>query len=437
MSGRSSDRDEAFDAVIVGARCAGSPLATHLACAGLRVCLVDRASFPSDTPSTHGVQPNGVEALERLGVLNRLRETSALIDRGLLAFDGLRVEVPSLTEAAGAPMLNARRIVLDEALLETAVEAGADTRPGVAVTGLLEAGGRVTGVETTGGPIRARLVVGADGARSTVSGLAGARTYAETPGRRIFLWAYFEGVPGEPEVWLGQQGDRAYLASTTDGGFYLAAVVEPIERHAEARSERERVYEDGIAAWPELQERIAGTRRVGPVRAMGRWTGFFRQAAGPGWALIGDAGHFKDPTPGQGIADALRQAETMASAISGTWGEDAALDAALRDWWAWRDRDAWEMYWLAQDMGPTDSAPILARELQLRLADDPELTRRFVRVLNHEIPASKLIPPKLVLPIIGRALAQRRGQRRAVLKELRNLAVNEFRRRPPRRLAKS
>lgn len=343
MSGRSSDRNDSFDVVIAGARCAGSPLAAHLARAGLSVCLVDRARFPSDTPSTHGVQPNGTEALGRLGVLDRLREGSALIDRGVLAFDGLRVEVPSLTEAAGAPMLNARRIVLDEVLLEAAVEAGAESRPGVAVTGLLESGDRVAGVETTDGPIRARLVVGADGARSTVARLAGARTYAETPGRRIFLWAYFEGVGGPTDVWLGQQGDRAYLASATDGGLYLAAVVEPIERHGEARAERERVYGDGIAAWPELRERIAGTRRVGPVRAMGRWTGFFREAAGPGWALVGDAGHFKDPTPGQGIADALRQAEKMASAIAGGWEEDAALDAALREWWKWRDEDAWEM----------------------------------------------------------------------------------------------
>jgi 2-polyprenyl-6-methoxyphenol hydroxylase-like FAD-dependent oxidoreductase len=421
------------DVVIVGARCAGSPLAIQLARAGLSVCLVDRASFPSDTPSTHGVQPNGVEALERLGVLDRLREDSALIDRGLLAFDGLRVEIPSLTEAAGAPMLNARRTVLDEALFEAAKEAGAQTRPGIAVTGLLESCGRVAGVETTGGPIHARLVVGADGARSTVARLAGARTYSETPGRRIFLWAYFEGVGGPTDVWLGQQGDRAYLASATDGGHYLAAVVEPVERHAQARSERDRVYDDGIAAWPELRERVAGATRVGPVRVMSRWTGFFRQATGPGWALVGDAGHFKDPTPGQGIADALRQAEAMASAVTRGWGEDASLDAALREWWKWRDEDAWEMYWLAQDMGPTDAAPILGRELQLRLAGDPELTRRFVRVLNHEVPASKLIDPKLAASMTWSALAHRRGQRRAVLRELRTLAVNEFRRRPPRR----
>jgi 2-polyprenyl-6-methoxyphenol hydroxylase-like FAD-dependent oxidoreductase len=425
-----------FDVVIVGARCAGSPLATHLARSGLKVCLVDRARFPSDTPSTHGVQPNGVEALERLGALERLRKESPLIDRGVLAFDDLRVEIPSLTEAAGAPMLNARRTVLDEALLETAVQAGVEARQGVSVTGLLESGGRVAGVETTDGPIGARLVVGADGARSTVARLAGARTYAETPGRRIFLWAYFEGVGGPTDVWLGQQGDRAYLASATDGGLYLAAVVEPIERHDEARAERDRVFRDGVAAWPELQERVAGAKMVGPVRAMGRWTGFFREAAGPGWALVGDAGHFKDPTPGQGIADALRQVERMASALTEGWEEDASLDAALRRWWKWRDEDAWEMYWLAQDMGPTDAAPILARELQLRLAEDPELTHRFVRVLNHEIPASKLIDPRLGLSMIWSALAQRRGQRRAVLGEVRELVVNEFRRRPPRRIVK-
>jgi hypothetical protein len=123
---------EDFDVIVVGARCAGSPLATLLARAGLRVCLLDRARFPSDTPSTHGVQPSGVTILERLGVLERLLEVATPIERGTIALDGARIEVDAISERLGAPMLNIRRIALDAVLLEAAGAAGAEVRTGTA-----------------------------------------------------------------------------------------------------------------------------------------------------------------------------------------------------------------------------------------------------------------------------------------------------------------
>jgi len=405
----------------------------HLCRAGLRVCLLDRATFPSDTPSTHGIQPSGVEALGRLGVLERLSKVSASVNHGRLAFDDMRVDIPDFTALLGAPMLNARRLVLDEILLEAAAAAGAEVRTGVAAKGLIKEGGRVAGIETSAGPVRAGLTIGADGARSTIARLVDARSYRETPGRRVFLWGYFEGVLEDESVWLGQVGDRGYLATPTDGGLFLAAVVEPLERLSRLRSEREQLHAEGIAAWPELADRLAGAQRVGALRAMGRWQGFFRRATGPGWALIGDAGHFKDPTPGQGIADALRQAETMAPAIAEAWGEARAVDAALRDWWRWRDRDAWEMYWFAQDMGSQELAPLLLGEFGAWLADNPEQAQEFLRVLNHEIPPSKFFTPRIMAPLVARAFASGRGRRRALARELRNLTVNEFRHRRPLR----
>lgn len=345
----------------------------------------------------------------------------------------MRVEIPDFVGLVGAPMVNARRVVLDEILLEAAADAGAEIRTGVAAKELIREGGRVVGVETSAGPIRAALTIGADGARSTVARLTGARSYRETPGRRLFLWGYYEGVPDDEAVWLGQVGDRAYLATPTDSGLFLAAVVEPIHRLDRMRSEREQLHAEGIEAWPELADRLAGAERVGPPRAMGRWQGFFREASGSGWALIGDAGHFKDPTPGQGIADALRQVETMAPAIAEAWGDERTLDAALRKWWAWRDRDAWEMYWFAQDMGSLELAPMLVDEFNAQLAAEPELAEGFLRVLNHETRPSKFFTARRMAPIVARAFAAGRGKRSALARELRNLAVNEFRHRRPLR----
>src|SRR5438067_10087901 len=117
--------DRRFDVVIVGARCAGAPLAVLLARAGLRVCLLDRSRFPSDTPSTHGIQPAGVRVLDDLGVGTRLREISPPIDDAVVALGRSRIEYRGITALLGSPMLNVRRMSLDALLVEAAAEAGA------------------------------------------------------------------------------------------------------------------------------------------------------------------------------------------------------------------------------------------------------------------------------------------------------------------------
>ena len=102
---------------------------------------------------------------------------------------------------------------------------------------------------------------------------------------------------------------------------------------------------------------VAGARRTGPPSLIARWTGYFRESAGPGWVLVGDAGHFKDPSPGQGITDALRQAERLAADVVAGLSGARSLDDAMRAWWRWRDRDAREMAWLAHDLGRGGRVP--------------------------------------------------------------------------------
>jgi menaquinone-9 beta-reductase len=417
---------ERFDVVIVGARCAGSPLATLLARAGLRVCVVDKARFPSDTPSTHMVQPVGVQILERLGVLDDLLKVAAPIEGGVAVFDDVRVELDGVRDLVGGPALNARRVTLDAILVEGAARAGAEVRTGLPVTGLVEEGGRVAGVTTPAGELRAPLVVGADGARSTVARLVGAGEYHRTPPGRIFLWAYFEGArPGHDGLWLGKLRDHAFLASPSDAGLFMAAVVPDIHRRDEVRADREAAFTAGLRDWPELEAALAGARRVGPIQLMSNWHGFFRESAGPGWVLVGDAGHFKDPTPGQGIADALRQVVKLAPAIERSLGGD---ERALRDWWSWRDRDAWEMYWFAHDLGAPGPTPLPLIEIQRRMSAEPRLAQGLMRVLNHDVPPSEVFRPGLFLRATSRALLTARGRRRTVLRDARVVVRNAVRR---------
>src|SRR5687767_4065457 len=153
--GTSSPRPDHFDVIVVGGRCAGAPLATLLARAGLRVCVVDRAQFPSDSPSTHGIQPTGVKVLRRLGVLDALLKVAPPIERGTFVLDGDRLECDGVSDLVGAPMVNVRRITLDAILLESAAQAGADVRTETAVTELVVERGRVAGVITPHGVLRA------------------------------------------------------------------------------------------------------------------------------------------------------------------------------------------------------------------------------------------------------------------------------------------
>jgi 2-polyprenyl-6-methoxyphenol hydroxylase-like FAD-dependent oxidoreductase len=391
--------------------------------------VVDRDAFPSDTPSTHGIQPAGVKILEQLGVLDSLLEVSEPIVSGTLILDQVRVEVSGLLDIVGAPMINVRRVTLDAILLDAAAEAGAEIRTGTAVTGLLEAKGRVVGVETNGGELCAPLVVGADGARSTVARLLGASEYLRTAPGRAFLWSYFEGVDVDPHrVWLGSIASHGFLASPTDAGLFMAAVTPSIDRRAELRRDRSGAYVAGLKHWPELDAIVATGKRAAPVQMMSRWHGFFRESAGPGWALIGDAGHFKDPTPGQGISDALRQAVELAKAIELSAGGGDDADTALREWWSWRDRDAWEMYWFAHDMGAPGSSGPLEREVMQRVADDPRLVADLVRVLNHDILPSKLFSTSLAVGALGGALMKNPGGRGQLLREAGTLARTQIHR---------
>lgn len=381
-----------YDVVVVGARCAGSPLAAMLARRGLRVCVLDRARFPSETPSTHVIQPCGVEILDEIGVLDSVLAHGAVpLDHFTLVYEDVRIEAALDVVRSATPGLCMRRAALDALLIEAAAAAGAEVRTGCRVTGVLtDDTGRVTGVQTPEGPVTARVTVGADGRHSIVAASTGAAKYLVTPPGRIPAWGYFAGVADtEARLRIGRIGDLAFLASPTDGGLYLAGIAIDVAVAREFHADRERAFAAGLAQWPELADLLAGAKRQGPIRVMSDWHGYFRRSAGRGWALVGDAGHFKDFTPAQGIADALRQAKTLAASIA-TGLELGETDAQLRNWWRWRDRDAYAMYWLARDMGVPAPATPLVTSIMRQVARSEEATGQLLRVLNHELPPAKL-----------------------------------------------
>ncbi|SHH10512.1 Dehydrogenase (flavoprotein) [Jatrophihabitans endophyticus] len=409
----SADVTAAADVVVVGARCAGASLAVHLARAGVRVRLLDKARFPSDTASTHIVQPRGTAALTRLGVADRLRAAgAAAIERLALRYDDVHLEAeyadararPALSTGT-TPGLSLRRTALDAILVDAARDAGAQVCTRTAVTGLLRDGtGRVCGVRTATGDIAAGVVVGADGRDSTVARLVGARRHSVYAAPRLAAWVYLRGARDDAgRLRIGRIGSSALIAVPAEDGLQLVGVVPSVRERTEFLADRDDCFERELRRWPELHELVAGAERVGPMRVVPDWQAYFRTSAGPGWVLSGDAGHFKDPAAAQGITDALRQAEWLASSLAASLPHGARhVDAATRDFARRRDDDCREMHWFAHDMGAAGPTGPLLRELVRGIArDDPML---FARVLNRDLAPSEVVTAGRLAHAAGAAL---------------------------------
>lgn len=427
---------ERFDVVVVGARCAGSPLAALLARRGLRVAVVERATFPRDTLSTHTFQAQALAFLARLGVAEKIVAAGAT----LVGRVDFRQEDFKFTEAfpqrpgdiGGTTSI--RRHLLDPILAEAAAEAGAELRMGTKVTGLVHERGRVAGVrierEGAQSTLLARVLVGADGRSSTVAGLVGARKYNVTANERFAYWSFFEGAtPGpDPAFVLHRWGERFVVALPADSGLHQAMVMPELRMLASFRADLEGSYMEHMRACEPVAEILSGARRVGKIFGMVRWECYFREAAGRGWVLVGDSGHFKDPCAGQGIQDAFRQAEALAPVIARALeGSDEAADQALAEWGAWRDWDAVGHYWLANDMGKAGAAPAPVVELGRWLLERGQLDE-LVDVFSHRSLPSEVITPPRLIAAVARLLARPGGDRRGLLRQLGPLVAENARR---------
>jgi flavin-dependent dehydrogenase len=327
-----------YDAIIVGARCAGSPTAMLLARKGYKALVVDKATFPSDTISTHLIHPLGVAALKRWGLLDRVLATGCPpID--LYAFDFGPFTItgaPALDEASDsyAP----RRTVLDKLLVDAASEAGAEVREGFTVEQLVTADGHVTGIRGHGQVVteHARVVIGADGRHSLVAEVVRPEQYNEKPKLLAGYYTYYSGLPmnGRFETYIRPQ--RGFAAWPTNDGLTLVIAGWPFAEFEANRKDIEGNYLTTLELAPSFADRVRAARReerfVGTAVA-----NYFRKPYGPGWALVGDAGYNKDFITAQGIQDAFRDAEFCAGALDETFSGARFFDVAMGEYQSTRD----------------------------------------------------------------------------------------------------
>ena len=381
--------------VVVGARAAGAATALLLARLGHAVVLVDRARFPSDTLSTHQIARPGVVQLRRWGLLQDVLDSGApALTQITFTLDGESTTRPVKNKAGVDLYVAPRRYVLDTILAEAAVRAGVRLRLGVTVDGVrLDDTGRAVGVyghDDAGAPvdIAARFVVGADGLHSRVARAVGAEIVEDRGAGGASQYAYFAGLPWDGiELVVGERSLTGVFP--THHGEACVWICGPTaDAHTARRAAPSRA--DAFAGYlrrtaPELAERLARGRRTSPVTGMLRGPNHIRRAAGPGWALVGDAGYHRDPVTGHGLSDAYRDAELLAVALDGALRGTCDPDEALGGYGRRRDRALREVFDLTCAMVAYPSAhrfaalqTDLARALDTEAAD---LATRDDRVL--------------------------------------------------------
>jgi len=426
---RSRTPVEHVDAVIVGARCAGTAAAVPLVRAGDRVVVLDRTRFPADALSTHVLVPSGVSELARMGALNRILALDPARVRHLRIVDAdLEVRerfkpVDGLDYGVCVP-----RNLQDMALVETAREAGADIRERCSVTNVVWRGGRAAGVVYTDADgeereIQARLVIGADGRRSRIAAEVDAwMPYRASRNGRGFAFRYMDdpqaGTARYDEFGVYRAGRNvALVLPSTPRGRVLVVHMCPAEDISDFRADAEAAWQKKLDDDPVLARRMEGATGMSKVRSTADLSAYYRRSSGPAWALAGDAGHFKDPVTGNGMRDALRHGRLLGEAVSPVLHDPAELDAALRRWEHGRDQDTLSTYhWGNRESRPDPVSDLVREVLRTFSADDlPDVSDTFNRTRSIEA----IISPSHLVKGLVAALRQPGADRREILAQVR------------------
>lgn len=396
-----------YDAIVVGARCAGSSTAMLLARKGYRVLLLDRDRFPSDMAmSTHLVHQRGMALLARWGLLGQIQATNCRpvrrceIDLGAFTLAGVAPAVDGQAESF-AP----RRLLLDNILLRAATTSGAEMREGCLVEGLLNEEDQICGVRarTASGTVfseSARIIIGADGSASRVASEVQAAEYNGKPALMGTTWMYWSGIPHDHLELHFRPYEAAYAFPTSDW-CTLIGISWSMERFHEARRDIERAYFDGLSRTaPLLADQIKSATRADGKIYLGSTRNFFRKAYGPGWALVGDASYKKDPCTAQGITDAFYDADLLVKALDAGLSDQRPLAEALADYE--RQRDQWAMPFYELTCGMATFAPPPPEMMQLyeALHGNGDDTTRFIGLITEAVSPTEFFAPENIQRIM-------------------------------------
>ena len=398
-----------YDAIIVGARCAGAPTAMLLARRGFKVLLVDKATFPSDTISTHNLWPHGAEILGRWGLVQRLAGTGLPPICRRMTFDvgpfALRGTIPDANDGMGG--FCPRRTVLDSLLVDAAAEAGAEVREGFAVDDLLMSDDTVVGIRghakgTTPIEERARIVIGADGVNSFVARAVRAPEYDLRPVAACGYYSYFSGVR-QDDIELYVREHSAFGGAPTNDGLHLVMVNWPAKDFTTVRADIDGHVSRALEGAPDFGARVRAGRREEKWYGTAGVPGYFRKPYGNGWALVGDASYNRDPITAQGISDAFIDAEMLTKALTTWLSGEGTFEALLAAHESARNERVRPMYEFTTQLAALEPPPPEMRALFGALHGNQDATNAFLSAITGAIPLTDFMSSDNISRIMAAA----------------------------------
>jgi 2-polyprenyl-6-methoxyphenol hydroxylase-like FAD-dependent oxidoreductase len=398
-----------YDAIIVGARCAGAPTAMLLARRGFKVLLVDKATFPSDTISTHILWPHGAEILGRWGLVQRLAATGVPPICRWMTFDvgpfALCGTIPDANDGRGG--FCPRRTVLDSLLVHAAAEAGAEVREGFAVDEVLIADDTVIGIRghAKRGQLieaRARIVIGADGVNSFVARAVRAPAYDLRPVAACGYYSYFSGVQ-QDDIELYVREHYAFGGAPTHDGLHLVMVNWPTREFATVRADVDGHVWRALEGAPNFAAHVRAGRREEKWYGTAGVPGFFRKPYGMGWALVGDASYNRDPITAQGISDAFIDADMLVRALAAWLSGKGTFDELMSAHESARNERVRPMYEFTTQLAALEPPPPEMRALFGALRRNREGTNAFLSAITGAIPLPDFMSPDNINRIMAAA----------------------------------
>jgi flavin-dependent dehydrogenase len=396
-----------YDAIVVGARCAGAPTAKLLAEKGYRVLVVDRSSFPSDTLSTLVIHATGVASLRRWGLLDEVIASGCPpLDSYTFDFGPVVISGTPHPHEGSSTAFAPRRTVLDKILVDAAARAGAEVRERFTVEDLLFEDGAVVGLrgrDATGCPVveRARVVVGADGWNSRVARAVRPEQYDDKPMLENAFYTFWSDLPVDSFA-TTIRGDRAFAAIPTNDDLTLLLVGFPYRDAAMFKTDVEANYLAALDREPAFAERVRHARREARF-AGGGVPNFFRKPYGPGWALVGDAGYTRDPVTAQGISDAFRDAELCATALHEAFDGRRPFDEAMSDYHQTRDQRVRSIFEFTTQLATLDPPPPEMQQLLGAAQGNQAAMDAFVSVIAGTMSPLEFLHPDHVASILNPA----------------------------------
>lgn len=399
-----------YDAVIVGARCAGASLAMLLARRGLNVLMLDGSSFPSDkVTSTHFIWQSGVACMKRWGLIEKLEATNCPShDYYVLDMGGLELRGGVKTKAGDVTTSYApRRHAIDNLLINEARAAGVEFLDECKVLELIKDGDRVTGLryrnkqgETV--DVHSKVVVGADGINSTIADLAGAETYNFHEKSQHIFFSYFKNADFPGVEFYSRPGRMGFAWPTNDG--------EIVAGFCCRGEDAEKMTSDVVGSyWDELNTmspdfcaRLKAADQTARVRTGGT-PSYMRTAGGPGWALTGDAGMNMDPVTASGISNAFIQSEMLCEAIVDGL-KDGTLDEDIANFGTERDARFAQYFGFTVDLAKLDpETPDEIVQLFMAMASQKKEAEAYFGVFAQTVPVEEFFHPDNMARIISNA----------------------------------